>query len=97
MGDNGKMETKGGGPRWGRKRTGQGEARKEEQHERCESPVGGKKTEAKSRLGMKTELNGGKRKTPERRKDNQSEGTARKRKANEHDSKPQKVKRKKRN
>ena len=46
---------------------------------------------------MKTDLNGGKRKTPERRKDNQYEGTARKRKANDHDSKLQKVERKKRN
>ena len=57
--------------------------------------MGGKKTEAKGKLGMKTQLNGGERKTPEIGKENWYEGKTRKRKANEHDSNPKKVERKK--
>ena len=57
--------------------------------------MGGKKTEAKGKLGMKTQLNGAERKAPEIGKDNWYEGKTRKRKANEHDSNPKKVKRKK--
>ena len=50
----------------------------------------GTNAEAKGRRGMEAELTGWERKTPEKRKDNQYEGAARKRKATKPDSNPQK-------